>query len=448
RHEPAPLTANSSSPLVRSSSRMEPALGGSQAAMRRQVEPIVRPVVEPALSSVREVELENVDPDASEAEGVIERAIETLDREARGDTAAQVPETAQMAAERMLAEPRNGADDDDDSGFVSAPATARAGSGLTIFLVVFAVLLLAVGGVGVWAWREGYVDLDQMFDQSQPAVAQTPEVVAPSTPALDPVQPSDTASDPIAAPGNTATAAAAEPATALGFEAEDRLAPTPEVSSGTETALPSLGEADTESDERLPGQHANTAAVNDPGASVDPAVLAGSQSLLLEASATGTTGAVPFSGTVEWREGVDEIGLPTLIGHASIPARNLGVNVTIRKNSDPSLPASHLMEVDFQVSDTFIGGTVANLPGVLLKDQELVPGTPLVGASARVVGNSFLFALSAAPGDAATNTDLLENRKWMDLAVVYGTGRNAIITLEKGEAAQVLFGKVFGVWSQ
>jgi hypothetical protein len=64
------------------------------------------------------------------------------------------------------------------------------------------------------------------------------------------------------------------------------------------------------------------------------------------------------------------------------------------------------------------------------------------------VGNSFLFALSASPEDATTNTDLLENRKWMDLAVVYGTGRNAIITLEKDETAQALFDKVFVAWAE
>jgi hypothetical protein len=205
--------------------------------------------------------------------------------------------------------------------------------------------------------------------------------------------------------------------------------------------------SDPKGEERLPGGETVTD-VADPAASVDPAVLAGSQSLLLEASADGRTGAVPFSGTIEWTKGVDELGLPTIVGDASIPARNLGVQVTIRKNSDPSLPASHLMEVDFDVSDTFIGGTIANLPGVLLKDEELVPGTPLVGASARVVGNSFLFALSASPDDLATNTDLLGRRKWMDLAVVYGTGRNAIITLEKDEAAQTMFDEVFTAWAQ
>jgi len=446
-----PVAANSPGDSYRPGGRLEPSVSGAQVAVRQQTAPVNATAVQPALSAVREVELETIEPDASEAEGAIERAIETLDREARGENSGEAPESAQAVAERMFATPRSGADDGDDSGFVSSPGATRSGSGLTIFLVVFAILLTGVGGAGFWAWREGYIDLDQMFGQAQPVVAETADPTLPTTPTLDPVQQPDAATDPVAAPGNTATTTATEPTNTLeGLEADDRLDPTPQpvVPTGNETVLPPLADADAKGEERLPGQDASTIAANDPSASVDPAVLAGSQSLLLEASATGTTGAVPFSGTVEWREGVDELGLPTLIGHASIPARNLGVDVTIRKNSDPSLPASHLMEVDFQVSDTFIGGTVANLPGVLLKDQELVPGTPLVGASARVVGNSFLFALSATPADATTNTDLLENRKWMDLAVVYGTGRNAIITLEKDDDAQALFDKVFATWAE
>jgi len=169
---------------------------------------------------------------------------------------------------------------------------------------------------------------------------------------------------------------------------------------------------------------------------------------MLEASENGTTCAVTFSGTVDWSKGVDEIGQPTLVGKANIPARNLGVDVLIRKNADASLPASHLMEVNFRVSDTFIGGSVAGLPGVLLKNEELVQGTPLVGASARVVGNSFLFALSASPEDLNNNNTLLTTRKWMDLALIYATGKRAIITLEKDSAAEALFKEVFESWSQ
>jgi hypothetical protein len=200
-------------------------------------------------------------------------------------------------------------------------------------------------------------------------------------------------------------------------------------------------------EERLGGAEETPQAAQDATvAAIDPASVAGSQSLLLEASENGTTGAVPFSGTVDWKKGVDENGQPTLIGKASIPARNLTVDVLIRKNTDPSLPASHLMEINFTVSDSFIGGSIAGLPGVLLKDEELIQGTPLVGASARVVGNSFLFALSAAPEDSTANVNLLTSRKWMDLALIYASGKRAIITLEKDDKAQKLFSDVFAAW--
>lgn len=441
RRDVMPLAANASLELPRT--RIEPSLGGQAVARQQVAAPAteMEPVpVEAALSSVREVEVE---PNANEAQGVIERAIEVLDREARGESAPTLPEPLAASFARPAAD-----DDSDDAGFADAPSQ-RGGPGLTIFLVVFAILLAGAGGAGFWAWREGYVDLDQMFGQAPAPVTETADTNV-TTPTLDPVQAADGTEGVAVGPGNTSPTAGTDQASAelSGLEIEDRLEPTPTPvqPTGNETVLPDVNAGEVKSEERLPGADTTALAANDPAASVDPAVLAGSQSLLLEASQDGATGAVPFSGTVEWSEGVDELGLPTLIGSASIPARNLGVDITIRKNSDPSLPASHLMEVDFKVSDAFIGGTIATLPGVLLKDEELVPGTALVGASARVVGNSFLFALSATPADAEINTDLLENRRWIDLAVVYGTGRNAIITLEKDEAAQALFDKVFGAW--
>jgi len=403
--------------------------------------------VEPALSSVREVDLE--DEGAREAEGAMQRAIETLDREARGEPVETLPDPA--ASDGNGDEAVSGTDE----AFTGPREGPRSGAGLTIFLVVFAVLLAGVGGAGFWAWREGYVDLDQMFGQAQPAVTETAQPgQAPATPTMDngAGATNNTAEGRDASgPGNTATTTATEPTSALeGLESEERLepTPTPTEANGQTNILPSIESSEPKTEERLSGADTSIAASEDPQNSVDPAVLAGNQSLLLEASADGRSGAVPFSGTVEWSEGTDEIGLPTLVAEASIPARNLGVSVTIRKNSDPSLPASHLMEITFDVPDTFVGGSISGLPGVLLKNEELVPGTPLAGASARVVGNSFLFALSASEEDKTSNQDLLESRRWLDLAVVYGTGRNAILTLEKDDEAQALFEKVFSAWQQ
>ena len=425
--------------------RVEPSIG-SNAALARQavVEPeisVIEPQVETALSSVREVEVE---PDETrEAEGAIERAIETLDREARGEPTEMLPERETRAALDETLVDENA----DSSAFDTADGERRSGAGMTIFLIVFALLLVGAGGAGFWAWREGYVDLDQMFGRAEPAVTETAEAPVPTTPTLDAPASPDTTTG----PGNTATTTTSEPTTAIeGIDLDERLEPTPEAvtPSGTETVLPSINGGENKTEERLSGADTSIAATNDPANSVDPAVLAGSQSLLLEASADGRTGAVPFSGTVEWTKGEDELGLPTLVGEASIPARNLNVSVTIRKNGDPSLPASHLMEVNFDVNDTFVGGAISSLPGVLLKNEELVPGTPLVGASARVMGNSFLFALSASPDDQTTNSQLLESRRWLDLAIVYGTGRNAILTLEKDSDAQALFNEVFAAWAQ
>src|SRR5690606_25234955 len=134
-----PLAANSTIEPIRTGNRVEPSLGGSQAAARQQlVAPVATARAEPALSATREVELEAIEPNTSEAEGAIERAIETLDREARGEPTAELPEPAQLAAERMFAAPpRDDADSADDSGFAPAVVTPRSGAGLTIFLIVF-----------------------------------------------------------------------------------------------------------------------------------------------------------------------------------------------------------------------------------------------------------------------------------------------------------------------
>jgi hypothetical protein len=426
-----------------------------------------------AMTAVREVE---VDAQPADPQRTIDRAIATLDREARGDARpAQYTDTeVELEDEPMQAPPparRNAAFNGRAQGTelvisrgereVKPPRPAkefanprraqaarafdgavpraqreRGGLGaVAIFLIIFATLLVGAGGAGFWAYQEGYLDLDAMFGRGNPAV---------TTAAVQPVAPPDSTG-----PGNTETPTTPDsPATEL--KADERL-PAAETAAATVSSVEPLalqspaGEAKTE--ERLGGDPSAAPTAEAAVAAIDPANVVGSQSLLLEASDNGTTGAVPFSGTVDWSKGADELGQPTLIGKANIPARNLSVELLIRKNSDPSLPASHLMEINFTVSDSFIGGSIAGLPGVLLKNEELVQGAPLVGASARVVGNSFLFALSATPEDNTANTNLLTTRKWMDLALIYASGKRAIITLEKDATAEALFTEVFGAWA-
>ena len=473
--------------VAAAATRIEPAMRGQAVARQTMVEPLAfdQPTVAAAMSSVREVDVEPVL--TADPQGAIDRAIATLDREARGEIDHDIdgvdiepvktepsfdikpqksfpdpvrPKKRERAERVERPERADRAERTDrnpfvvDGGFQRPQVdTDRGGiSALTIFLFVFVILLAGVGGAGFWAWREGYIDLDALFAPSAPAIVAT-DAGADSAPA-----PANTDTAAITGPGNTTaspadaitTADTSAPASNNALIVDDRLTASPSETANPEVveplALAPTPEATAATEERLPAASATPQTAEQAIAAVNPANIAGSQSLLLEAADDGTTNAVPFSGTVEWTKGMDEMGLPTLIGRANIPARNMGVELLIRKNSDPTLPASHLMEINFTVSETFIGGSVAGLPGVLLKNEELVQGSPLIGASARVLQNQFLFALSASPEDATSNNALITGRKWMDIAIIYATGKRAIITLEKDPAAETMFNEVFATW--
>ena len=384
---------------------------------------------EPAMSSVREVDLEPgilARPEVSDAQVAIDRAIAALDREARGET------TAADDAQEASAADEEAATGEDD------PSARRGFGAFTIFLLI-SVLLLGGGGLaGYFAWREGFIDLNAVFAQNQ-------------TPDTTEVADAEVPEEPV--PAETPAAVNTTP-DVPNADGEVNGAPMPgEELPFTETETPSTTPTEPEAtfEDRLPAE-AGTPASPDGDGEDEPGVAIttdGPQSLLLEEQAGGAAGAVPYTGSVEWSRGTDELGHPTIVADASIPARNLGVEVLLRRNADANLPASHLMEVNFSVAETFVGGSIANLPGVLLKNEELVQGQPLTGASARIVGNSFLFALSSASDlDVENNLNLLESRDWIDLAMVYGTGRRAILTLEKGEDGEAIFADVLAAWAE
>jgi hypothetical protein len=140
--------------------------------------------------------------------------------------------------------------------------------------------------------------------------------------------------------------------------------------------------------------------------------------------------------------------MPTLIGKGSIPDRKLTFDITISKNADASIAAGQVIEINFQVPKDFAGQAISQLPGVMAKDDKLVMGKPLVGASAPVVANSFLIGLSPDSPDSPDNFELLMNSKWLDLALVYADGKRAVVTLEKDGDAQLLFDNAKEAWTK
>ena len=159
-----------------------------------------------------------------------------------------------------------------------------------------------------------------------------------------------------------------------------------------------------------------------------------------------------YVGTVIWRtEQVKGAGNATDLAvraDIDIPERKFKMTLTIRRNSDASLPASHTAELTFVLPPDFQGGSVANVPGVLMKSNEQARGTPLAGLAVKVTEGFFLVGLSNAEADRARNIQLLKERSWFDVPLVYTIQRRAIVAIEKGAPGERAFNEAFSAWGQ
>jgi hypothetical protein len=131
-----------------------------------------------------------------------------------------------------------------------------------------------------------------------------------------------------------------------------------------------------------------------------------------------------------------------------IPDRKFKMTMSFRRNTDTSLPASHTAELTFILPSDFTGGGVSNVPGLLMKSNEQARGTPLAGLAVKVTDGFFLVGLSNVEADRVRNIQLLKERSWFDVPLVYVNQRRAIIAIEKGPPGERAFNDAFAAWGE
>ncbi len=129
-----------------------------------------------------------------------------------------------------------------------------------------------------------------------------------------------------------------------------------------------------------------------------------------------------------------------------IPEQKMGVRWSLRRNDDKALPASHTVEIMFTLPADFSHGGISNIPGVLMKQAESTRGVPLAGLAVKVTTNFFLIGLSSVEADMQRNIQLLKERSWFDIPIVYNDGKRAIIAIEKGTPGDRVFSDAFAAW--
>jgi hypothetical protein len=131
-----------------------------------------------------------------------------------------------------------------------------------------------------------------------------------------------------------------------------------------------------------------------------------------------------------------------------IPERHMRMTWSLRRNTDKALPASHTIEIMFTLPADFSDGGIGNVPGVLMKQDEQARGVPLAGLAVKVTNGYFLIGLSAVDVDVQRNIELLKQRDWFDIPIVYTDGKRAILAMEKGTAGVRAFEEAFRAWGE
>lgn len=271
-----------------------------------------------------------------------------------------------------------------------------------------------------------------------PAAASPPTAADPAVPpAADPAAP------PVADPAASAPPLAADPAQPG----------TPPSTSGAPTdiaAAPAAAPSAPPTDPAAPA--ADPAAPTVAPAAVSPggSVAVAQKAIFYEERTSSAQGSAE-PGTTVWSLVQESPGggrppEPAIKGVISVPDKDIGISLTIRRNADPTLPASHIIEMIFITPENSTEGGVENILRVALKSDEQQPGNPVIGLPAKIGDGFFLVALNNSKAEVDANMTLLKQQNWMDIAFVYKSGRRALVTMEKGVPGGKVFDEALKAW--
>ena len=196
-----------------------------------------------------------------------------------------------------------------------------------------------------------------------------------------------------------------------------------------------------------PAQTADTSSAPDPSATAEPA-----QKMFLYEERLGQASPTAINGTVTWSVANDTTateGKPQseIQAKITVPDRGMTALITFKRNTDKSLPASHVVELVFSLPKDFDGGAIDSVQRIAMKQTEQDRGNSLIAVPAKITDDFHMIALNDDPAAVSSNTDLLKNRSWIDIPITYRNGRRALITIEKGPDGNADFSKVMAEWA-
>ena len=132
-----------------------------------------------------------------------------------------------------------------------------------------------------------------------------------------------------------------------------------------------------------------------------------------------------------------------------VPLRKFNMTLLLKRNLDKSLPASHVVELTFHLPPDFAGGGIGNVPGILMKSNELARGTAPAGLSVKVA-DGFLWSgcRTRLPTASAICKHWSAHGSTFPLSMSTSDAPSpAIAAIEKSETSEQAFKAAFTAWA-
>ncbi|MBV8439917.1 MAG: hypothetical protein JO312_05020 [Hyphomicrobiales bacterium] len=131
---------------------------------------------------------------------------------------------------------------------------------------------------------------------------------------------------------------------------------------------------------------------------------------------------------------------------ADIPDLKMHASMTLRKNSDPTLQATHTIDLKFSFAD---GAPIAGFKDVGAPQMRKLDSTAseaLTSVKVKVSDVYFLIALAKGDQDTARNLDLMQTRAWFDFPLLLNDNRIAKLVFQKSSEGEAMLAKAFDAW--
>lgn len=155
-----------------------------------------------------------------------------------------------------------------------------------------------------------------------------------------------------------------------------------------------------------------------------------------------------FEGKVNWTYLPDNSigGQKSLRALIEFPASTMSVDLSIARNTDSGLGASHIVMVIF---DGRAGlGNVLEMSAIEWRERESQVGGILNGTVVPIQANVFMIGLDKAEANVTRNLDLLRTQKWMVFEFRLENGRRGAVLVEKALSGDKAVADALRDWRQ